>query len=58
MHLRPSSIGLFLLPLLWACEPEEDVEPSALLDFDNDGFPQAEDCNDEDPSIHPDAVEL
>ena len=46
------------LGLLSACTVEEDDAPSEFLDFDNDGFPQSEDCNDEDPSIHPDAVEL
>ena len=55
----PGAVILGVVVLLGAsCTIEEDAAPSTLLDFDNDGFTQDQDCNDEDPSIHPDAVEL
>ncbi len=34
-----------------------DTGPPPPLDSDNDGFDETEDCDDEDPSIHPDADE-
>ena len=33
-------------------------ELSPYLDSDQDGFPETEDCNDRDPSVHPEALEL
>lgn len=45
--LRPHS--LLLLTALTAC---------AVNDRDGDGFGYAEDCNDSDPEIHPDAADL
>ena len=51
-----------LIPLsLLACgdkEPEDTSAPT-FLDQDNDGFSIDDgDCNDEDPLIHPDSLEL
>ena len=37
-----------------------DVQPlygDAMVDVDGDGWPPGEDCDDEDPSIHPEAEE-
>ena len=34
---------------------EEDVEPT---DADADGFAEEDDCDDEDPDVHPDAEEI
>ena len=54
-HLLP-------LTLLIACgdkEPEVDTSSLTFLDKDNDGFSQDDgDCNDEDPLIHPESLEL
>jgi len=34
------------------------VDESATVDADGDGYPEADDCNDRDPSINPGATEL
>ena len=50
--------------MLTGCQPEfkdddkEQDEGIVLTDNDGDGFFSDEDCNDEDPLIHPDAVEI
>ena len=36
--------------------PTEDSDPA--VDADGDGFPEDEDCDDSDPGVYPDAVEL
>jgi len=52
-----------VLLLLLACIPELDPKDSGgdetgrLLDADGDGYPKAEDCDDENPNIHPNADE-
>ena len=40
-------------------EPDYGVAESGLFDedFDNDGFSEPEDCDDEDPDVNPDAEE-
>jgi len=42
------------------CAGDDDGEraKSPYLDADQDGFPETEDCNDKDPSIHPDSLEM
>lgn len=42
------------------CTGKDDGEraKSPYLDADQDGFPETEDCNDKDPSIHPASLEM
>ena len=61
---------LLLFALAPACLPEitkdevvptddsSDSEPLTQEDADNDGYPAAQDCDDQDPNSHPDATEL
>ena len=36
----------------------ESAEENAPIDMDNDGYAVENDCNDEDPTIHPEAIEV
>jgi Putative metal-binding motif/FG-GAP repeat len=53
--MKPCSLRLspHLLALLWGCTDKGAVE----TDADGDGFAAAEDCDDADPLVYPDAVE-
>jgi len=55
-------IGSILLSLvvMAGCANSDDKprEKSPYLDSDQDGSPETTDCNDKDPSIHPEAVEM
>jgi len=55
--LGPAALGLMGLLNLPACDTSEDDALSTLLDTDNDGFTQDQDCDDTDPTIHPEAYE-
>jgi hypothetical protein len=56
--MRHSIIILSLLSFGCADKEEETRELSPYLDSDQDGFPETTDCNDKDPAIHPDSVEM
>lgn len=66
MRVCPSSFsGLALISgliLLSACgekEPATDDSNSGVPeDLDQDGYPGIEDCDDQDPNVHPEAAEL
>jgi hypothetical protein len=49
-------MGIFAI----GCSGEDEGEraKSPYLDADQDGFPETEDCNDKDPSIHPESLEM
>ncbi len=64
---RPSPIPPLLLPLLAGClvntglyeERLRDLlEANSPVDGDGDGFELAQDCDDDDPRIHPQADEV
>jgi hypothetical protein len=48
---------LFALALI-ACGDKDDADTTAGSDLDGDGFSQAEDCDDSDALVYPDAEEL
>ena len=54
------SLILFGLLVMAGCANSDDNkrEKSPFLDSDQDGSVETEDCNDKDPSIHPEAVEM
>jgi hypothetical protein len=64
--MRAHLLALTLLVALVACDTErkpvdtdiipEDTAPD-VVDADGDGFPEGEDCDDDDPAIHPGADE-
>jgi hypothetical protein len=56
--MRKSVILLGLIVAGCAKDSGEERQLSPYLDSDQDGFPETEDCNDKDPSIHPDALEM
>ena len=60
--IRTAVLALLAAPLAAACGDKDGGsdtgELSTLLDSDNDGFVQAEDCDDTRNDVHPDAVEL
>ena len=56
MRINAILIGLFAVGC--ANKEEEERELSPFLDADQDGFPETRDCNDKDPGIHPDALEM
>ncbi len=55
----PAVPFLALLLLLPACSSDtpDDSGPSGDVDRDGDGYPAGEDCDDTDPSIHPDTAD-
>ena len=62
--LGKAAMAVGLVTALAACEGEGDVETGvqalygvALVDNDGDGYPEGDDCNDDDANIHPDATE-
>ncbi len=56
--MRLNAILIALVATACATKDEEERELSPYLDSDQDGFPETEDCNDKDPGIHPDALEM
>jgi hypothetical protein len=56
--MRRSVIILSILSFGCAKKDDDERQLSPYLDSDQDGFPETEDCNDKDPSIHPDALEM
>ena len=56
--MRPSVILLSVVALGCAKKDDGERQLSPYLDSDQDGFAETEDCNDRDPSVHPDALEL
>ncbi|MEC8425269.1 MAG: putative metal-binding motif-containing protein, partial [Myxococcota bacterium] len=58
MALRPFLVVLWPA-LLVGCDGKSDTGRSNLsTDADGDGFPDGTDCDDADPAVHPDAVEV
>ena len=49
---------LGLLPLLVSCAPTPPGRGGPAVDADGDGYAADVDCDDADPSVHPDAVEV
>ncbi len=39
-------------------DSDSDSDSPGPVDADGDGYPADQDCNDEDPAVHPDAVEI
>jgi hypothetical protein len=56
--MRQFVILLGLMAIGCAGNDDEKREKSPFLDADQDGFPETTDCNDKDPSIHPDSLEM
>ena len=56
--MRRNVILLSALAFGCASKDEGERQLSPYLDSDQDGFAETEDCNDRDPSVHPDALEL
>ncbi len=55
MHSRAILLGVSLLV---ACGDKDDRDTAALVDADSDGFVVADDCDDGDAAINPDAEEV
>ena len=56
--MRRNVILLGVLAVGCASKDDGERQLSPYLDSDQDGFAETEDCNDRDPSVHPDALEL
>ena len=65
MRLSPLLSTIVLSIILVGCEtdpivfgPSTVIEETGLQDRDNDGYDETIDCNDQNPSVHPDADEI
>ncbi len=58
MALRPALFFLALCACRTATDPDKDDTGPSFVDEDMDGYSADDDCDDEDPAVHPDAEEV